>query len=229
MMSKYKSKGIVVGLSVITMCVLLALIGSRFSFLFQQQSNSATKTVGNSTSKTAIMATPTPTSTAFSTPQPLFFDNFANASKGWSLGNVPGYTRSIALLQANNDDSVGLYLRGDSNLDHDYRIDIFGDSSYAISKEFLDRNNTPQVKALVSQTKTDALHPTRQQNNVTVTMKGSMLVLQINGNFINSVVDTDYTTGQLALFVQNSNLSGGVKASFSSVAVYPAPQQLPSN
>src|SRR6266498_3689017 len=119
MMSKYKSKGIVVGLSVITMCVLLALIGSRFSFLFQQQSNSATKTVGNSTSKTAIMATPTPTSTAFSTPQPLFF--------------------------------------------------------------------------------------------------------------INSVVDTDYTTGQLALFVQNSNLSGGVKASFSSVAVYPAPQQLPSN
>ena len=263
MMSKYKSKGIVVGLSVITMCVLLALIGSRFSFLFQQQSNSATKTVGNSTSKTAIMATPTPTPTTFSTPQPLFFDNFANASKGWSLGNVPGYTRSIdnntltladanhnvlteslptntlyndfmitvsfTLLQANNDDSVGLYVRGDSNLDHDYRIDIFGDSSYAISKEFLDRNNTPQVKALVSQTKTDALHRTRQQNNVTVAMKGSVLVLQINGSFINSVVDTDYTTGQLALFVQNSNSSGGVKASFSSVAVYPAPQQLPSN
>jgi len=263
MVSKYKFKSIIVGLSVITVCVLLALISSSFSIFIQQQSNSATKTVGNSTGTTAIKTTPTPTPTTFSTPQPLFFDNFADTSKGWSLSSVSGYTRSIdnntltladanhkilteslptntiyndfmitvsfTLLQANNDDSVGLYVRGDSNLDHDYRIDIFGDSSYAISKEFLDANNALQAKALVSQTKTTALHPVGLQNNVTVAMKGSVLILQINGSLINSIVDTDYTTGQIALFVQNSNSSSGVEASFSSVAVYPAPHQLPSN
>jgi hypothetical protein len=254
MASKHKNKGIIVGLTVISACLLYALLIGHSSFLFHNQFNGTAKT---------IKVTPSPPPTTVVTDQPLFFDNFANTSKGWSLGSVPGYTRSIdnstltlasanhkilteslptnalfddfivtvsfTLLQAGNDDSVGLYVRGDSNLDHDYRIDIFGDNSFAISKEFLDSKNIPQVMALVGQTKTAVIHPIGQQNNVTVAMKGSMLVLQINGSVINSVVDTDYTTGQLALFVQNSNSSSGVEASFSSVAVYPAPQKLPFN
>src|ERR1017187_1796390 len=47
-------------------------------------------------------------------------------------------TVKFTLLQANADDSVGLYLRGDTNLDHDYRIDFYGDTTYSISKEYLD-------------------------------------------------------------------------------------------
>ena len=263
MVSKYKLKGIIVGLSIISICLLLALITSRYSFFFQRSSTTNTKIVGNNAQATAINATLMPTLTTSTESQPLFSDNFANTSKGWSLSSVPGYTRSIqnstltladanhgilteslptdalyddfmitvsfTLLQANNDDSVGLYVRGDSNLDHDYRVDLFGDSSYAISKEFLDTNNTSQVKVLVGQTKTTVLRPVGQQNNVTVAMKGSVLVLLINGSYINSVIDTDYTTGQIALFVQNGNSSNGVEASFNSVAVYSAPQQLPAN
>ncbi|HLZ80902.1 MAG TPA: family 16 glycoside hydrolase [Ktedonobacteraceae bacterium] len=254
MANKHKFKGIVVGLSVVSACLLYALLIGNSYFLFQAQSNSSAKT---------IRVTPLPTPTTAGTNQPLFFDNFANASKGWSLGSVSGYSRSIdnsaltladanhktlteslptnthfddfivtvsfTLLQASNDDSVGLYVRGDSNLDHDYRIDIYGDNSFAINKELLDSKNIPRVRALVNQTKTSAIHPPGQQNNITVAMKGSLLVLRINGSVIDTVIDTDYTTGQIALFVQNSNSSSGVEAAFSSVAVYPAPQKLPSS
>jgi hypothetical protein len=138
-------------------------------------------------------------------------------------------TVTFTLLQASQDDSVGLYLRGDSNLDHDYRLDIYGNNTYEISKEFLDTSKAPQVKALVNPTSASTLNAVGQQNTVTLVMKGSTLVLLINGAVTNTVIDSDYTSGQIALFVQNSETSSGVEASFSSVAVYPAPDQLPTN
>jgi hypothetical protein len=134
---------------------------------------------------------------------------------------------TFTLVQANRDDSVGLYLRGDSYLDHDYRVDIYGDNSYAISKEFLDESKIPQDKFLVSPTTTTALHPVGRQNSITIIMKGPALILLINSIVVNSVTDTDYSSGQIALFVQNSATSNGVEAAFSTIAVYPAPQQLP--
>jgi hypothetical protein len=211
----------------------------------------------NPTTPTASTVTPTPTLTGTAQPQPLFFDDFVDSDKGWSLTSVSGYTRKIengnliladenhnilteslptsatfndfmvtvtlTLIQANREDSVGLYMRGDSYLDHDYRLNIYGDNTYAISKEFLDQSREPQVNFLVKPTTTTALHPVGQQNIITVIMKGPKLVLIINGTVVNSVHDTDYISGQLALFVQNSEASRGVMATFSSVAVYPAP------
>ncbi len=134
---------------------------------------------------------------------------------------------TFTLEQANRDDSVGLYLRGDSYLDHDYRVDIYGDNRYAIRKEFLDESKLPQDTFLVSPTTTTALHPIGRQNSISIIMKGPTLTLLINSTVVNSVTDTDYTSGQIALFVQNSATSNGVQASFSTIAVYPAPQQLP--
>ena len=134
---------------------------------------------------------------------------------------------TFMILQANKDDSVGLYLRGDSNLDHDYRIDIYGNNTYAISKEFLDATKTPQGQFLVSPTSAAALKPAGQQNTITVMMKGPKLVLMVNGTIVNSVTDSDYTSGQIALFVHNSETSSEVEASFSSVVVNPVPDQVP--
>jgi hypothetical protein len=134
---------------------------------------------------------------------------------------------TFTILQANKDDSVGLYLRGDSNLDHDYRIDIYGNNTYAISKEFLDATKTPQGQFLVSPTSAAALKPAGQQNTITVMMKGPKLVLMVNGTIVNSVTDSDYTSGQIALFVHNSETSSEVEASFSSVVVNPVPDQVP--
>src|SRR3989440_11026535 len=240
--------------------LLLIMILSGTIFFYVQGKSSKTSSNGNSAiSPTARKATPapTPTLTALSTPQPLFFDDFTDKSKGWYLGSTSGYTRVIdndsliladsnhtilteslptstpfndfivtvtyTLLQANQDDSVGLYLRGDSNLDHDYRIDIYGNNTYAISKEFLDASKSPQVQFLVSPTGATTLHPAGQSNTIMVMMKGPKLVLLVNGTMVSSITDTDYTSGQIALFVKNSETSSEVEASFSSVVVYPAP------
>src|SRR3989441_1848651 len=154
--------------------LLIMVISSGIFFYVHGKSSSTV-------SPTVRKATPTPTPTVLSTPQPLFFDDFADKSKGWYLGSASGYTRvidnntltladtnhsilteslptnttfgdfmvtvSFTLLQANQDDSMGLYLRGDSNLDYDYRIDIYGNNTYAISKEFLDASKSQQVRS----------------------------------------------------------------------------------
>ena len=43
----------------------------------------------------------------------------------------------LTILKASLDDSVGIYIRGDSNLEHDYRIDLNGDGTFDIAKEYL--------------------------------------------------------------------------------------------
>ena len=262
MLSKHKHKSITVGFITVFLCLLLLAASGAIFFFIQQQAGKATRSnqqrIIPSVTMTKIARSPT----ISLVDQPLFYDNFAGKSKGWSLGSAPGYTRMIAnstltlansnhyilteslptdtiftdfivtvsftIVKADKDDSVGLYVRGDSNLDHDYRVDIYGNSTYAISKELLNTNKTPLVNTLVNPSSTSALHPVGQQNTLTVMMKGPLLVLLINTRIISSVTDTDYTAGQIALFVQNSPTSSGVKASFRSVAVYSAPRQLPS-
>jgi hypothetical protein len=196
----------------------------------------------------------TPTSTT-GTVAPLFIDHFSNNSKGWSVGNVVGYTRTVhdsellladtkhnvlvesvptprtfddfsitttfTLLQADANDSVGLYVRGDSNLDHDYRIDIFGNAQYAISKETLDAKNDLDQTYLVHPTYSSILKPIGQKNTLTITMQGAAMVMQMNGKTTQKLNDTGYTHGQIALFVSNGATSSGVKAAFHDLVIYP--------
>jgi len=136
-------------------------------------------------------------------------------------------TTTFTLMQADQHDSVGLYLRGDSNLDHDYQIVIYGNASFAINKEWLDETKTQKTTALVDPTPIPSLRPLGQQNTLTAVMKGSTLVLKLNGSVITSLEDSDYTHGQIALFVEHGSTSNGVKAMFSSVEIYPAPEELP--
>jgi hypothetical protein len=134
-------------------------------------------------------------------------------------------TTTVTLLHADANDSVGLYMRGDSNLDHDYRIAISGNTMYSISKESLDANNEQVVSYLIPPTHSAALHPLGQANTLTVTMQGPALTLSINGTTVTSVIDTDYTHGQIALFVANGSTSDGVTAAFSSIEIDPPPDQ----
>jgi hypothetical protein len=261
MLSKCKRKSVIVGLITIFLCLLLLAASGTIFFFIQQQAGKATSSNRHTVTPTFMMTKIARSPSIPLVNQPLFFDNFANKSKGWSLGNAPGYTRMIAnstltlansnhkilteslptdtifadfmvtvsftIVKADEDDSAGLYVRGDSNLDHDYRIDIYGNNTYAISKELLNTNKTPLVNTLVNPSSTSALHPLGQQNTLTVMMKGPLLVLLINTRIVSSVTDNDYTAGQIALFVQNSPTSSGVEASFKSIVVYPAPKQLP--
>lgn len=137
-------------------------------------------------------------------------------------------TATFTLVNADANDSAGLYVRGDSNLDHDYRFEVFGNNTYAISKEYLDNTNTQQVISLTGPLHSSYLHPLGQENTLTVMTKGPTLVLLINGSVANSFNDVDYKRGQIALFVANGTTSDGVTASFSSISVYPAPAKLPN-
>ena len=136
-------------------------------------------------------------------------------------------TAAFTLVNADANDSVGLYVRGDSNLDHDYRFEVFGNNTYAISKEYLDSTNRQQVISLSGPLHSSYLRPLGQENTFTVMTKGPTLVLLINGSIVNSFNDVDYKRGQIALFVANGATSDGVTASFSSISVYPAPEKLP--
>ena len=136
-------------------------------------------------------------------------------------------TTTFTFNQGDQNDSVGIYMRGDSNLDHDYRVDINGDNSYAIAREFIDTDNVPKQLFIVKATHSSAIKPVGQQNTVTTIMKGSQLVLLINGTKVDSINDKNYTNGQIALYVRHGTSSSGAQASFSRVAVYPPPPQLP--
>lgn len=136
-------------------------------------------------------------------------------------------TTTFTLPQGDKNDSVGLFLRGDSNLDHDYRIDIYGNSTYTISEESLDEDNRQIIKTLVDHTQTPWLRDLRKSNILTVIMEGPEIILILNGAVIKSIEDTDYTHGQIALFVENGPTSDGVTANFSSIVICSAPEQLP--
>lgn len=163
---------------------------------------------------TLTLANENHTTLTESLPTSLTFDDFS-------------LTVTFTLLQATAGDSVGLYVRGDTNLDHDYRIDFYVNGSYTISKEYLDTQDLPQETLLRPSTFTSALRSMGESNTVTVIMKGPTMILIINKRVITTVADDAYTGGQIALFVHNSLASNEVEADFSSVVVYPAPVVLP--
>lgn len=134
-------------------------------------------------------------------------------------------TTTFTIMKADQNDSVGLYVRGDDNLSQGYFVDIFGDNTYDIVKVFPNAN---QDTFLISPTNSSAINSVGQQNKLTVIMKGPKIVVLINDKVVNSISDSAYPSGQLAIFAENGRSSDGVKATFSSVSIYPAPAQLPS-
>lgn len=126
---------------------------------------------------------------------------------------------SVTILKSSLDDSVGIYVRGDSNLEHDYRIDLNGDGTFDIAKEYLDSRNNPQSIILFGPRSNSALNPQGKHNTITLTINGSQLQLFINNVKAIIVTDSDYLTGQVALFAHLSEESQDVTVSFNSVEV----------
>jgi hypothetical protein len=125
----------------------------------------------------------------------------------------------LTILKASLGDSVGIYIRGDSNLEHDYRIDLNGDGTFDIAKEYLDSRNNPQSIILFGPRSDSALNPQGEHNTITLAMNGSQLQLFINNVKASVVTDSDYITGQVALFAHLGEESQDVTVSFSSVEV----------
>ncbi|GAC1565918.1 MAG: hypothetical protein NVS3B14_05340 [Ktedonobacteraceae bacterium] len=149
-----------------------------------------------------------------SLPNDILYDNFS-------------ITVDFTIAKGDANDSTGLYLRGDNNLDHDYRVDINGNNTFDIAKEYLDTNDVPQTTMLVGPQSSSALRPLGQENTLTVIMKGTQIVVLINQEVVSSVTDSDYAKGQIALFARHGSTSNGVVVSFSLVEIEDAPVQLP--
>jgi hypothetical protein len=125
----------------------------------------------------------------------------------------------LTIVNAGRNDSAGIYIRGDNNMDHDYRIDINSDNTFDIAKEYLDPNNTPYTTFLDGPHSSPALSPLGTQNTITVIMVGPQLLLFINNSNVSTITDSDNTTGQIALFGRVDENSSGVTVSFSRVEV----------
>lgn len=152
--------------------------------------------------------------------------------------NMDDYVIStdFTINRAGAHDSIGLYLRGDSTLSHDYRIDINGDMTFDVAKEWLDPNQAQpaQTTMLVSPTRTSYLKPMGQQNTLTAIMLGDTLTVILNNDVLTTVSDPSYTSGQIALFAHHNTSSQGVNVSFSRVEIdrvaspFPTPTPSPT-
>jgi len=125
----------------------------------------------------------------------------------------------LTILKADLDDSFGIYVRGDTNLEHDYRVDLNGNGTFDIAKEYLDSRNTPQSVILIGPKSEPTLNPQGALNTITLTMDGPQLQLSINNVMAAVVTDGDYMSGQVALFVRLGGNSKYVAASFSKVEI----------
>jgi hypothetical protein len=133
----------------------------------------------------------------------------------------------LTILKASRNDSAGIYIRGDSTLEHDYRIDLNGDGTFDIAKEYLDSKNNPQSIFLVGPRSSPALDAPGAQNTIMVIVNGSQLQLFLNNVEVSTVTDSDYVTGQVALFAYAGKDSHDVTVSFSRVEVDKLLSELP--
>jgi hypothetical protein len=133
-----------------------------------------------------------------------------------TLTNLDNYVVStdFTINQGDANDGTGLYLRGDNTLDHDYRIDVNGNNTFDVAKEYLDTQQSQQETMLVPPTHTDILNPPGHTNTLTVILIGPTITVEINNIVVATVNDSSYTNGQIALFARHGATSSGVTISF---------------
>ena len=125
----------------------------------------------------------------------------------------------FTILETSVNDSVGLYVRGDTNLEHDYRIDFNGNGTFDIAKEYLDSRNSPQSTILFGPKSDIALNSQGVRNTIVLTMNGSRLQLFINNQRVGVAIDSDYEDGQVALFARLGKSSKKVAVGFTKVEI----------
>ena len=125
----------------------------------------------------------------------------------------------LTMLRVGPSDSVGIFFRGDTNLEHDYRIDLYGDGTFDIVKEYLDTTNNPQFVVLAKAKINNILKPLGSPNTILLAMDGPQMRVYINNLRVSAVTDSAYTAGQIALFAQANGESPEVQVFFSRVEI----------
>ena len=130
------------------------------------------------------------------------------------------------LSNGDRENGYGLCIRGTTDpsgyLLAYYRIELYGNSTYAIFKVATDANGNTSSTTLVETTAHAAIKPVGHSNQIVVIANGPKITLIVNGQTVQTFSETSYASGVIALFV--SNLPGahpGAQAMFSQMAIYP--------
>jgi 3-keto-disaccharide hydrolase len=129
------------------------------------------------------------------------------------------------LAKGNQNNAYGVYIRGASSPNSDigtyYRLELYGDGTFAIYKGTLDSNGNT-LNTLVKYASNAAILQEGQVNHITIIAQGSSMVFIVNGVTIDNYNDTSYKSGLVALFVSNlPKLPPGAQATFANLAIFP--------
>lgn len=130
------------------------------------------------------------------------------------------------LSKGDRENGYGLCIRGTTDpsgyLTAYYRVELYGNSAYAVFKVATDANGDTSSTTLVETTAHAAIKPIGHSNQIVIIANGPKITLIVNGQTVQTFSDTSYASGVIALFV--SNLPGthpGAQAMFSHLAIYP--------
>lgn len=149
----------------------------------------------------------------------------------WDI--LPGKTFSdfrldvdARLTKGDQNNAYGVYIRGastaTSNIGTYYRLEIYGDGTFAIYKGIQDSNGNTQNNRVTYQANA-AIHKEGQFNHITVIARGGTMVFMVNGVTVYTYPDTSYRGGLIAMFVSNlPGLAPGAQATFANLAIFPA-------
>ncbi len=130
------------------------------------------------------------------------------------------------LSKGDRQNGYGLCIRGatdpNGNLSAFYRLELYGNSTYAVFKVATDVNGNTSSTTLVEPIAHAAIHPAGHINQIVVIANGPKVTLIVNGQTVQTFSGTSYASGVVALFVSNlPDTHPGAQATFSHLAIYP--------
>ncbi len=130
------------------------------------------------------------------------------------------------LSKGDQNNGYGFYIRGAANQGNElatyYRFELYGDGSYAIFKGSTDVDGKTVDTKLVNFLLNPAIAKRGKLNQIMIIARGSRLSFIINNHLLQTVTDTSYASGSIALFVSNlPEAKPGAQAQFSQLAIYP--------
>ena len=135
-------------------------------------------------------------------------------------------TTDAMLSKGDQNNGYGFYVRGAANQGSElatyYRFELYGDGSYAIFKGSTGADGKTVDTKLVNYLLNTAIAKRGKLNHVMIIARGSRLSFIVNNHLLQTVTDTSYASGSIALFVSNlPEAKPGAQAQFSQLAIYP--------
>jgi hypothetical protein len=129
------------------------------------------------------------------------------------------------LTKGDPSNAYGVYIRGSSTANSPlgtyYRLELYGDGTFAVFKGVLD-NNGNTVDEKITYQANAAILTEGHTNHITIIAQGSNMTFMVNGVTIEKYSDTAYRGGLIALFVSNlPGLPKGAQATFANLAIFP--------